>query len=110
MGDDAIPRSCVSACPRFPAPLPRGGPDFDAHRLAAALPAFGEPFAQRKCESVRDHAKSSFEQTIGKWKRVIKFGRPGKIAHAKRVEPVERTKPPLAAHDKLHRESLRVHL
>jgi len=50
-----------------------------------------------------------FEQAFGERKRIVEFRGAGKIAHAKRVQPVQRTGPPLAGDDHLDEKSLRVH-
>jgi hypothetical protein len=93
----------------MPPGLAGGGPNFDLDGAAATPAAFSEPFAEGHRESGGGHAKSGFEETIGQRKRVIKLRGTGKIAHAKCVQPIERTGPLLAADDHIHEKSLSVH-
>ena len=81
--------------------------DFDG--IAAAFATFGEPFGQGQRQPRGSDAKSRFELAFGQGECVIKFGGTGKIAHAKRVQPVERAGAPLAGDNHFDEKSLRIH-
>ena len=79
------------------------------HRPAIALPAFGEPFSQRRSKARRLDAEAGLERALAGGKRVVELGCASEVAHAEAVEPLERAGAALARDYHLHLQLPRIH-
>jgi hypothetical protein len=83
--------------------------DFDLHGMAVAFAALREPFAERNSKARGIDAETGFEPALACWQGLVEFTRAGEIPHAETVQPIERTRAPLAADDDIHLKLSRKH-
>src|SRR5690348_4075693 len=77
--------------------------------LPANLPPLLQPFAKRRRKSLRIHLQARLDFAVSHRQRVVKFRRARKIAHAERIQPLQRRRLPLLSRHHLHAKFLRIH-
>lgn len=83
--------------------------DVYGNGLAFAFAALREPCGKSRGKSFGSEAEAGFELAIGDWERVVEISGVGEVAHAKLIEPIERTGARLTANHYIDVKFLRVH-